>query len=111
MSWPAKPSMSAPDDHQLTVITSARPPPRSAVQYLQAYGELGASPWWELYRVEGATELRGMQELRLVVRTPAGVPVDGEASIEAKVERRKHGVMRYVVSLPGDPPVSQFRLG
>lgn len=79
--------------------------------YLQAYGELGASPWWELYRVEGTTELRGMQELRLVVRTPAGVPVDGEASIEAKVERRKHGVMRYVVSLPGDPPVSQFRLG
>jgi hypothetical protein len=51
--------MSARDDHQLTVIASARPP-RSAVQYLQAYGELGASPWWELYRVEGATELRGM---------------------------------------------------
>ena len=106
MSWHAKPSMSARDDHQLTVITSARPP-RSAVQYLQAYGELGASPWWELYRVEGATELRGMQELRLVVRTPADVPVDGEASIEAKVE---HGVMRYVVSPPGDPPASQFRL-
>ena len=106
MSWPAKPSMSARDDHQLTVITSARPP-RSAVQYLQASGELGASPWWELNRVEGATELRGMQELRLVVRTPADVPVDGEASIEAKVE---HGVMRYVVSPSGDPPASQFRL-
>jgi hypothetical protein len=77
--------------------------------YLQAYGELDPAPWWELYRVEGA-ELRGMQELRLVVRTPAGVPVDGGASIEAKVERRKYGLMRYVVSLPGDPPASQFRL-
>jgi hypothetical protein len=78
--------------------------------YLQAYGELGAAPWWELYRIKGVAELRGMQELRLVVRTPATAPVDGKASIEAKVERRKYGVMRYVVSLPGDPPTSQFRL-
>jgi hypothetical protein len=77
--------------------------------YLQAYGAYGATPWWELYRIKGA-ELRGMQELRLVVRAPADGQVDGKASIEAKVERRKYGVMRYVVSLPGDPPTSQFRL-
>jgi hypothetical protein len=31
MFLPAKPSMSARDDHQLTVMTSVRPSPRSAV--------------------------------------------------------------------------------
>ena len=31
MFWPAKPSMSVRDDHQLTVMTSVRPSPRSVV--------------------------------------------------------------------------------
>jgi hypothetical protein len=76
---------------------------------VQAYGELGSEPWWELYKVDGA-ELRGMQQLKLVIRAPAGVAVDGEANVEAKVERRRFGIMKYRVVVPGDPPGIHFRL-
>lgn len=77
--------------------------------FLQAYGELGAEPSWEFTRI-GRAELRGMQQLKLVVRTPAGVPVEGKTTIEANVERRRLGVMKYRATVPGDPPATNFRL-
>jgi hypothetical protein len=78
--------------------------------FLQAYGELGAEPSWEFNRI-GRAELRGMQQLKLVVRTPAGIPVAGKTTIEANVERRRLGVMKYRATVAGDPPATNFRLG
>ena len=73
------------------------------------YGVLSAEPYWELYRVAGA-DLRGTQLFKLVVQAAAGAVVDGTASIQAKIQRRRYGLMKYVVEVPGNPPGISFRL-
>ena len=60
--------------------------------YLQAYDEKTPSPFWELYETEHA-ELRTMQRLLLVVRRPVKTTVQGGASLQAKVRRKKFGLI------------------
>jgi hypothetical protein len=76
---------------------------------VQAFGELGSDPSWELYRVKGVP-LRGMQDLNLVVRAPAEVPVIGKTTIEAKVRRKTFGVIKYRGIVPGEASALDFRL-
>lgn len=80
-----------------------------AKPYLLGFGELESAPWWELYRLDDV-ELRGVQQLKLVVRVPAGVAVTGRTTIQATVQRRRNIVVRYTAKLPGDPPATDFRL-
>ena len=73
------------------------------------YGELSAEPYWELYRVPGA-DLRGTQLFKLVVQAAAGAVVTGNVSVQAKIQRRRYGLMKYVVEVPGSPPGISFQL-
>ena len=81
----------------------------AALAFVQAYGELGSEPSWEFRRIPGG-DLNGMHQLKLVVRAPSGVPVQGTTSIEANIERRRFGVVKYRVTVPGDPAATAFLL-
>jgi hypothetical protein len=70
--------------------------------FLEAMYELESTPSWGLYRTS-STELRGQQRFHLVIRAPKGSVVSGTTLVEAKVQRRRFGVIPFTAEL-GDAP-------
>ena len=78
--------------------------------FVEAMYELESTPSWGLYRTS-SSELRGLFRFHLVVRAPKRSMVSGTTSVQAKVQRRRFGVIPYNADL-GDAPVPlNFKLG
>lgn len=77
--------------------------------FLEAMYELESTPSWGLYRT-ASSELRGLHRFRLVVRTPKGSVVSGTTLIEAKVQRRRFGVLPFTAALADIPEPLTFEL-
>jgi hypothetical protein len=73
--------------------------------YLEAMYELESTPSWGLYRTE-SVELRGLYRFHLVVRAAKGAEVTGSTVVEAKVRRRRFGVVPYSAGLADIPPLT-----
>lgn len=78
--------------------------------FLEAMYELESTPSWGLYRTS-SSELRGLFRFHLVVRAPKHSMVIGTTSVEAKVRRRRFGVIPYRADLANAPQPLNFRLG
>ncbi|MFG1818519.1 hypothetical protein ACGFIF_32470 [Kribbella sp. NPDC049174] len=77
--------------------------------FLEAMYELESTPSWALYRTS-STELRGLYRFHLVVRTPKDARVTGTTTIEAKVRRKRFGVIPYRAVLTDVPATLSFQL-
>jgi hypothetical protein len=77
--------------------------------FLEAMYELESTPSWGLYRTS-STELRGLYRFHLVVRTPKNTTVTGTTTIEAKVRRKRFGIIPYRAVLTEAPGTLSFRL-
>lgn len=77
--------------------------------FLEAMYELESTPSWALYRTS-STELRGMYRFHLVVRTPKDTSVTGTTTIEAKVRRKRFGIIPYRAVLTDGPGTASFQL-
>jgi hypothetical protein len=77
--------------------------------FLEAMYELESTPSWSLYRTE-AVELRGLYRFHLVVRAPKDAMVTGTTLVEAKVRRRRFGVIPYRAGLTDIPQRLPFTL-
>lgn len=78
--------------------------------FVEAMYELESTPSWGLYRTS-SSELRGLFRFHLVVRAPKRSMVSGTTSVQAKVQRRRFGVIPYNADV-GDAPVPlNFKLG
>jgi hypothetical protein len=77
--------------------------------FVMALYELESTPSWALYRT-AANALRGLHRFHLVVRAPRGSTVVGTALVEAKVQRKRFGVLPYSAALPGGPGPITFEL-
>jgi hypothetical protein len=66
---------------------------------LEAMYELESTPSWGLYRTS-SVELRGLYRFHLVVRAPKNSTVAGTTLAEAKVRRRRFGIVPYSARLP-----------
>ncbi len=78
--------------------------------FLEAMYELESTPSWGLYRTSSA-ELRGLHRFHLVVRAPKDSIVSGTALVEAKVQRRRFGVITFTADLAETPQPLTFELG
>lgn len=78
--------------------------------FLEAMYELESTPSWGMYRTD-AIELRGLYRFHLVVRAPKDSIVTGTTSVEAKVRRRRFGVVPYRAGLTDVPEPIAFTLG
>jgi hypothetical protein len=77
--------------------------------FLEAMYELESTPSWGLYRTS-STELRGLHRFHLVVRAPKDSVVSGTTLVEAKVQRRRFGVIPFTVGLADAPRPLTFEL-
>jgi hypothetical protein len=77
--------------------------------FLEAMYELESTPSWGLYRTE-SVELRGLYRFHLVVRAAKGANVTGSTLVEAKVRRRRFGVVPYTAGLADIPQRLPFTL-
>jgi hypothetical protein len=76
---------------------------------LEAMYELESTPSWGLYRTE-SVELRGLYRFHLVVRAAKGADVTGSTLVEAKVRRRRFGVIPYSAGVADVPRPLPFTL-
>jgi len=77
---------------------------------VEAMYELESTPSWGLYRTS-SSELRGLYRFHLVVRASKGSVVSGTTLVEAKIRRRRWGVIPYAADLAEVPQPLTFDLG
>jgi hypothetical protein len=75
--------------------------------YLVATGKGQSSAQW-FFRRQPAVALEGMHDLRIVVRSWAGVSTLAELKLTAKIRRRFAGVVPYTAQLPADQRIIQM---
>ncbi len=78
--------------------------------FVEALYELESTPSWGLYRTS-SSELRGLFRFHLVVRAPKHSTVSGTTSVEAKVQRKRFGVIPYNANAADAPLNLNFNLG
>lgn len=78
--------------------------------FLEAMYELQSTPSWGLYRTS-STELRGLHRFHLVIRAPKDSVVSGTTLVEAKVQRRRFGVIPFTAGLADAPQRLTFEFG
>ena len=78
--------------------------------FLEAMYELESTPSWGLYRTS-STELRGLHRFHLVIRAPKDSVVSGTTLVEAKVQRRRFGVIPFTAGLADAPQRLTFEFG
>jgi hypothetical protein len=78
--------------------------------FIEAMYELESTPSWGLYRTS-SSELRGLHRFHLVVRAAKGARVSGTGLVEAKVRRKRLGVLPYTANLADVPQPLTFELG
>ena len=78
--------------------------------FVEALYELESTPSWGLYRTS-SSELRGLFRFHLVVRAPKRSMVSGTTSVQAKVQRKRFGVIPYNADVADAPLPLNFKLG
>jgi hypothetical protein len=76
--------------------------------FLEAMNEREPNPTWEFYRTDRA-EIRGVQRLYLVTRSPKDIVAQGTVALSATIQRRLLGIVPYHATFP-DAPYRSFQL-